>query len=92
VYRGVGSWVGCGQCQGLSLLLIFLLCFFFLSTSEFNVVNWMLVLPVVQLITCPYVLRKFFMVVVFLQGIPFVCDYSSPTSSVVDGEWKISQQ
>jgi hypothetical protein len=31
--------VGCGQCQGLSLLLIFLLCLFFLSTSEFNVVN-----------------------------------------------------
>ncbi len=38
---------------------------------------------------CP---RIFFMVVMFLQGISFVCDYSSPTSSVVDGEWKISQQ
>ncbi len=90
MYRGVGSWVGCGQCQGLSLLLIFLLRLSFLSTSEFNVVNCMLALPVVWLITCPCVLHIFFMVVMFLQGISFVCDYSSPTSLVVDGEWKIS--
>ncbi len=92
MYRGVGSWVGCAQCQGLSLLLIFLLRLFFQSTSEFNVVNCMLVLTAVWLITCPCVLHIFFMVVMFLQGISFVCDYSSPTSSVVDGEWKISRQ